>query len=255
MQEILEKIKPGDIILTGKRGFLLNSLPIRFSNFFKSGIKNRLWTHSAIYIGDDYIIESIISPSKGVIKRKLSDSYLKNEYDILTLRRIPYTKYNYSKVVNYCKSREKSGYDFKALTYFFLMEIIPSPLVSLISNDTVDQLLNNSNNYFCSELVAEALLMSGDYCFDRAPNQIRPLDFLRNSYCFQIIHEDKAKEPNWKNTVFNIGYFIGIIIWGIILISIVLSILIIIATAFIFFLGKTKKKDEPNIEPKVQNEL
>lgn len=217
MTDIFKKIKPGDIILIGRRGFVLSSTLIRFANFATSGTDYRLLTHAAMYIGDDSIIESIIAPTKGVVRRKFSENYLNNKYDIVVVRRKPHTKYNASEVVKYCISRENSVYDFKALIYFILIEITPPQLIFLISNPTINALLNNDNAYFCSELIAEALLMSGDYCFDRAPDRIKPIDFLNNSYCFQIVYEDKASE-GWKRDFISIAY-ISILVMLVILLT------------------------------------
>ncbi len=243
MNEVLNELQPGDIVLTAQKGFILTSLPIRFSNFLSRGIENRLWTHAAMYIGDDYVIESIISPFKGVIKRKLSENYLNGKYDFIVLRRVPHTKYNFQKAVEYCKSNEGMTYDFKALSYFVLVEIIPQQLNWLVSNDIVNSILDNENSYFCSELVAESLLMSGDYCFDRPPSRIKPLDFLNNKYCFRVIHEQKTNE-GWKKYIFMLGYVIGILFWIAALILIVTSIVFMISIIFMFIFRNIKKQED-----------
>jgi len=53
---LLNKIKPGDVILTVSRKISLFSLFIKMANFFKRGYRKRKSTHVAIYVGEGSII-------------------------------------------------------------------------------------------------------------------------------------------------------------------------------------------------------
>lgn len=82
--DIVGKLKPGDVIITSKRGINLGSIPIRFANFSRHGYRKRIWTHAAFNVGGGKVVEAF---PKGIVKRDLKTAYLDKPFDIICLRR------------------------------------------------------------------------------------------------------------------------------------------------------------------------
>ncbi len=209
---IIEKLRPGDVIITSRRGINLGSLPIRFANFSRHGYRKRIWTHVAFYIGGGEVVEAF---PKGIVKRDLKTAYLDEPFDIICLRRKGIAATDFNEAVEFCKSKVGIQYDGKALAYYVILNILPPIFHFLMTSYWFNNLINNEEAFYCSELVGTAYLKQGAYCFDRKPSQVMPVDFY-NKYCFEVTASNcdlGRKDPWFKKVFFGIGYVIGIIIW------------------------------------------
>lgn len=217
-KELLDKMLPGDVIVTSVRGMkALGSLPIRFANYFKRGYDDRIWTHSALYVGNGEVVEAFPS---GIVKRNFESAYLsQNAYDLVVLRRHSATPAEMERAIAFCNSQSGRPYDKKAIAYFVILNILPPTLSWIMRSKLLDKCLNTENSYFCSELVAQGLLESEQYCFDREPYQVMPVDF-KNTFGFQVIAEvrDSKRPSEFKRALTAIGYFLITVFWTLILI-------------------------------------
>ena len=231
MSEIINLIQPGDVLITSQRGFRPLSLPIRFANFCRKGYADRIWTHAAMYVGSGEVVEAFPT---GIVARSVEDAYLKNNYDYVVLRRKTAAGgMDLSKAIAFCRGRVGHQYDNKALTYFALMNIVPPSLRWMIDNPIVENALDTKDAYFCSELVGSALFEANEYCFDRLPQQVMPVDF-KNDYCFEVIRDTTAgkKDGFFKKTGICLLYFIGTVLWwlifALILVALVLGVMLLL---------------------------
>lgn len=227
----LDLIRPGDILVTSQRGFRPLSLPIRFANFCLRGYVDRIWTHAAVYVGNGEVVEAFPT---GIVARSVEDAYFKNNYEYLILRRKTAAgNVDYSKTIDFCRAKVGYKYDNKALTYFALMNIVPPTLRWIIDNPIVDKALNTKDAFFCSELAGTVLLEANEYCFDRPPQQVMPVDF-KNDYCFEVIRDTTAgkKDGFFKKTGICLLYFIGTVFWwlifALILVAFVLGVMLLL---------------------------
>lgn len=227
--DLIAKLKPGDVIITSKRGINLGSIPIRFANFSRHGYQKRIWTHAAFYIGGGEVVEAF---PKGITKRDLKSAYLDQPFDIICLRRKGTSASDFDEAVEFCKSKVGVKYDTKALAYYVILNILPPIFHFLLTSRWFNNLINNENAFYCSELVGTAYLKQGAYCFDRRPSKVMPVDFY-NKYCFDVVAATMrdGKDHAAKKVLISIGYGIGLIIWfaftfilSLILVSIVIRI-------------------------------
>jgi len=74
--DTLQQLRLGDVILTSHLGFS----PIKVANFCKIGYSKRIWTHSAFYICEGKIAESVCM---GVRAMALRDAYPDDKAEVL----------------------------------------------------------------------------------------------------------------------------------------------------------------------------
>jgi hypothetical protein len=227
---LIEKIQIGDVVLTNRMGINWGSLPIKIANFFKRGYEERNWTHAAIYIGSGKIIEAFPG---GIVKRDLNESYLQGNYNLLVLRHKNTTNEMLNKAIAYCTESKGLPYDFRALVYFLLYNIVPHQAHFLLDNDFMDLRFNVKNAYFCSELVSEGFLRAGIYCFEKAPYKVMPIDF-HNDLLFDLVERVNIDSRNngllWniKRALFFIFYLLSIFLFAVILFGVGFIILALI---------------------------
>lgn len=245
---LLSKIKPGDVILTWGEGIGLFSLPIKIGNYFKKGPKgyaDRGWTHAAVYIGKGEIIEAF---PKGIEKRDFKEAYLNGHFGLKILRHKNAREEDIKRAIDFYKKEPGSKYDPKALTYFLLANLVPTRLDFLLDDKYLGKWLNVQDSYFCSELVSEGFRVANIYCFEKEPYKIMPIQF-DNELLFDIV--DQIYLPRKENTIvykikvffFNIFYFLTISLLPIVFIFI-MCLIIAVAIAFsvgIIFILKRKK--------------
>lgn len=190
--EFINKMRPGDVVITSQNGpKMIGSFPIRIGNLFRRGYAKRIWTHTALYVGNGEIIEA--QPS-GIAKKSFIETYFnKNDFDFVVMRHKSISAEEVSRLVEFCSRQSGSKYDFKALTYFILVLITPPTLSFLLESKMLNKCLNTSDSYFCSELIADGFLYANCYSFDRPPHHVMPVDF-NNEYGFNKV-EERVKAP------------------------------------------------------------
>jgi uncharacterized protein YycO len=193
---LLNKIKPGDVILTASRKISLFSLFIKMANFFKRGYRKRKWTHAAIYVGEGNVIEAF---PQGIVKRNFKEAYFNGEYDLLVLRHKNASLDKLMKAVEFCCKEKGQKYDFRGLLYFLLFNLTPHQLHFLFDNNFIGDCFNVNEAYFCSELVSTGFKEAGIYCFEREPYKVMPIDFY-NELLFDIVA--KVEIPKKENIIF-----------------------------------------------------
>jgi len=230
--KIIEKLQPGDILLVSNKWKSwrdLSCYAIRFGNFFKKGFKLRHWTHAAMYLGDKTVKEAFQS---GITRNNIQSSYLeRDDFKLKIVRLKNRTTEELKQAAYFCaKIEDGTPYDEKALIYFVLASMIP-PAFSFILEDYISgDLLNATNSYFCSELVAQGFLNAKIYTFENEPYRIMPVDF-DNDILFETIHEMEIRKP-WRiakapDGIKRIGYFLVSIVWFLFLIFIPILIFLI----------------------------
>lgn len=183
MTTSLESLLPGDVILTAHNEFERNSLCIKIANFFYRGLKDKDWTHSALYIGEGQIVEAC---PDGVKTSDLKQKYIDNNYQVLVLRHKNASKQALKATVDFCKTQSGDKYDWLGLTYFLLYNFMPVQLHFLLEDDLIWSWFRVSNSYFCSELVSTGFEEANIYCFEEKPYKIMPVDFY-NELLFQEV--------------------------------------------------------------------
>jgi len=237
-QESLEKIKPGDVILTCRKNFDLMSLPIKIGNYFKKGPKNykdRVWTHAAVYVGNGQIVEAF---PQGIVKRELDAAYFNEDFGLNILRHKNASEEAINKAINFYVNEPGAKYDFWALIYFVIENLVPPQLSFLVDNDYFGDRFNVKDSYFCSELVSEGFKRAGIYCFEREPYKIMPIEF-DNELLFDSIY--KAYLPRKENkTLYSIKAFLFNIFYiaaAILFLCAIFLIALIIVAAFVLLIG------------------
>lgn len=247
---IISKLIPGDVILTNGRGIRWGSLPIKLANFFKKGYKERHWTHAALYIGDNQVIEAFPG---GIVKRDLKESYLKGNFELLILRHKNASQSSLQKTIDFCNNSVSKGYDFRALLYFLFYNLTPPQIHFIWGDAFLGRCFNLRDAYFCSELVSAGLLVAGVYCFEREPYKVMPIDF-DNKLLFDTVtkvelpYKENRFTHSIKETFFWVLYIItAILFFLILLLAAILSIAIFvlfvvgIGGAMLFLIGLLKK--------------
>lgn len=251
---IEDKLKRGDVILTSGRGFALGSLPIKIANFFKKGYQQRGWTHAAFYIGNGEVIEAFPG---GIVRRNFKESYLNGKHDLLVLRSRKASQEALERAVNFCASEESKKYDFRALIYFLMYNIMPHGLHFILEKDFIGDCFNVNDSYFCSELIATGLKNADAYCFEKDPHKVMPIDFY-NQLWFDEVEKwvEDPKKSIWfhaKSALFRLMYLVAAVIFPFLMYLIALLVFIIVVLAIkgllalIFLLvaliGAKKKSD------------
>lgn len=187
----IEKIKKGDIVLTGKESWSY-SQPIQLSNILSSGIENRYWTHACIYIGDGKVIEAQAG-DKGVIETDLNDNYIKKSYKIKILRHKFLPERIINGIIDYCRKEEEknTSYDKWGVSFYVLASTIPPMFSGWLDNDFADKFFNVKDAYFCSELVADAFKKQKWPLFGMKSWRVKPLDFALNPFFEEVIVSEK----------------------------------------------------------------
>ena len=183
----INKLKPGDVIITDKRETDLGGIFIRIGNFFQRGFKERGWTHTAIYAGDGNIIEAL---PEGVQERGFENAYIKQRHDVRILRYKCLTDEQARKAIEFCRGEKGDQYAHKKQYYFVLHYLVMPSLRFALENKFFDKVFKRKKAYFCSELVAAGFNAAGSFPFERAPRKIIPLDFY-NLMTFDLIAERK----------------------------------------------------------------
>jgi len=172
----VEKLKKGDIVLTGKQS-IKHSSQIQLANVLTRKLHHRFWTHAAIYIGDDQLIEA---QPDGIRRRDIRE-YVKEGYYIRAFRhRYLHNDLTINNVIQACKSKIGSNYDTKGALFYGLSILFPVGMNFMFKNQLVDQLCQVENSYFCSELIVEAFEEAG---FPISPFdgwRVKPSDFIGN---------------------------------------------------------------------------
>lgn len=257
---IIDKLVPGDIVLTNGKGINLGSLPIKLANFFIRGYKERHWTHSALYIGDNQIVEAFPG---GIVKRNFEESYLNENFELLILRHNNASQAILQEAVGFCKNSVSKGYDFRALLYFLFYNLTPPQIHFIWGDAFLGKCFNLRDAYFCSELVSTGLLVAGVYCFEREPYKVMPIDF-NNKLLFDEVA--KVEFPRKENSfihsikaaffwslymVIAVLFFLVLMALAILLISIFVLFVVAIGAIILFLIGllkgtplTVKKKDD-----------
>lgn len=247
---LLSKIRPGDVILTWGEGIGLFSLPIKMGNYFKKGpkgYKDRGWTHAAVYIGDGEIIEAFPS---GIVRRNLKVAYLNGKFGLNILRLKNASEENIKKAIEFYIKEHGSKYDPRGLIYFIFANFIPPQFNFLIEDEYIGKLFNVNDSYFCSELVSEGFKRANIYCFERESYKVMPIEF-DNELLFNRIY--KCYLPRKENKsiygikafFFNCLYIITAILFPIIialLLALIVFIFVIVVIGIIFLIKNIKKK-------------
>lgn len=170
--DLLTTLMPGDIILTSHLGVS----PIKVANFCKDGYKKRIWTHSALYLGNGQVVEAF---PEGIQKRNLKEAYLdKREHGLKILRRKELSQEKTAAIMQFCSGATGGRYDKLAtFVYFPLANLLPPSLSFLLTPGYLGNLLDAKGSYFCSELISEGFKRADAYCFEREPFQVMPVDF------------------------------------------------------------------------------
>ena len=171
----LEDLRPGDIILTARRWTNLGTLLIRVGNFFKRGYRDRIWSHSAVYVGDGKIVEALPG---GVVETDLREGYFHRDRDLRVLRHRRMGAEKGEQVAAYAREAVGHKYDGRQELYFVLNDLFAPSLRFALENRFFDRLFAFRDAYFCSELVANAFFRAGVYPFEREPRKIMPIDCL-----------------------------------------------------------------------------
>ena len=217
---IFEKIHPGDVVLTSGARFELGFLPIKVANFFKRGYVLRGWTHAALYIGNNEVIEAFPA---GIVRRNFEESYLRGSHNLLILRRRKASQDDLNKVVDFCVFAKGKKYDYRALIYFLLYDFLPAGLHFLLEKNYVGNCFNVNDSYFCSELVSAGFQEADIYAFEREPYKVMPIDFY-NDFLFNVVHKiELPKKENrfislLKGTIFRFLYIMTAILFPVIII-------------------------------------
>jgi hypothetical protein len=184
-------MKPGDVIVVSQRGVHFDSsLCIKLANFCKNGYQSRGWTHSAMYVGNDYVIEAFPG---GIQKNKFSEGYLNSDYDFLILRHKNATDEQLNRAVQFCVSEDNEKYDSQGIMYFVLINLVPPQLHFLLGFDSIADRLHQNGKFFCSELVSKGFEQAGIYCFQDQSYKIMPADF-NNPLLFDWFISNYSKE-------------------------------------------------------------
>jgi len=109
------------------------------------------YSHASCYIGDDYIIESNLQT--GVIKKKLNPKW----FPVIDIRRYPNLTTSQCKIlIKFLNTQCGKGYDLPSFG-----ETWVGILFGWTGIRKNKPLTNNSNTYYCSELVATAYNAAG----------------------------------------------------------------------------------------------
>jgi hypothetical protein len=214
---ILNKLIPGDVILTNQKGFHFCLQLIKLANFFKLGLGKRHWTHAAIYIGgtNHEIVESL--QGVGVRRISLEKAYLDPKtHQLLIVRNKNITAAQLLQVINFCvDAAEKcKKYDLAALAYFLLYNLTPPQIHFLLGDAFLGKLFNLQDAYFCSELICTGLETAGAYCFEREPYKVMPVDFF-NPLLFEQVNGIIEEQPKGNRFIYSLK---AAFLWGVYLI-------------------------------------
>jgi uncharacterized protein YycO len=171
----LADLRPGDVVLTARRWTNLGTLLIRVGNFFKRGYRDRIWSHSAVYVGDGKIVEALPG---GVVETDLQAGYFHQDRDLRVLRHRRMSAEEGEQVAAYAREAVGHKYDGRQELYFVLNDLFAPSLRFALESRFFDRVFAFRDAYFCSELVANAFYRAGVYPFEREPRKIMPIDCL-----------------------------------------------------------------------------
>lgn len=173
----LEKLKPGDIILTGSDSWR-NSAPIQASNILSASEDQRYWSHSTIYAGEGQVIEAQ-PDGRGVTITDLTTGYFDRGFKLWVWRHRFLDDDQLEEVVKFCRNKAEIGcpYDNWGVSFYALAALIPPMMSGWLESPFAERFFNVKGSYFCSELIADAFLETGHDVFGRKPWRVKPLDF------------------------------------------------------------------------------
>ena len=168
-------LRKGDIILTGKQN-IQDSWYIQMGNAMTRKLKHRFWTHAAFYAGGGKLWEA---QPEGVREADI-DFYLKNGYYIRAFRhRYIQETVVLDKLVAWCASKQRDGYDFRGAIFYACSTLIPLGF-NFIFDTWLARLANVQDKYFCSELIVEAFEENGYPVSPFDAWRVKPSDFISN---------------------------------------------------------------------------
>ncbi len=240
--ELLEKLKPGDVVLFHKKGLNPASLPIKLANFFQNGFEQRGWTHAGFYLGGDEVVEAY---GDGIQINPVSGRYLKDNYNLLFLRRKNAPPEKLRSALDFCVSEKGEKYDTWGLGYFLVFNFIPQQFHFILNFHGFANRFNNETRYFCSELVARGFQEAGIYCFERESFKIMPSDF-NNPLLFEevgrvALPSDHGPAAKVKNAAFFVFYLLAAV--AVMLLSSLLVLLVLgLFLAVVYFSVRRVKR-------------
>jgi len=128
-ENLIAKLKPGDVIVTSGRFEKfpqdVPSFLIRLANFMKRGWRSHIWTHVALYAGNEEIIEAM--PGVKVQSRNIREAYLENpDFKAMAVRIRNAPRDAFKHAVEICRLQcGQAAYDGTALLYFVMEAILP----------------------------------------------------------------------------------------------------------------------------------
>ena len=102
-KEIVEQLKPGDIIMTNSDLWMDFEIPLKLT-----GARGD-WTHTAVYDGKGKTIEALAS--QGVVERPVEELIGENHH--VRIMRPKYAEGEADKAIDYARSKLGTAYDFK----------------------------------------------------------------------------------------------------------------------------------------------
>lgn len=248
VNEPLNKLQMGDVILFHKKGINPGSLGIKLANFFNHGFGQRGWTHTAFYLGNDEVIEAY---PQGIQQNKFSERYLQGNYGLLFLRHKSASAEKLKKAAEFCISEKGEPYDTSALLYFIFFNFIPQQFHFLLNIHNFSDHFNEDKKYFCSELVARSYEESGLCCFERKSYKIMPSDFNNPLLFDEIARIDLPKENKLIAGFVYAGYLAASII------AMLLGVVIVLLPGFLIIgililagFSTAPKKDGLEVKPR-----
>ncbi len=246
--DLISQLLPADVILTSRVEFS----PIKIGNFCKDGYRKRMWTHAALYIGNGEVVEALPT---GIVKRPLNEAYLvERKTGLKILRRKHLPSDVAGRIVGFCTQAPGKPYDWRALIYFPLANLLPPSLGFVLTPGYLGHWLNQQDSYFCSELLSEAFEQADAYCFEREPFQVMPVDF-NNTLLFDEIATvqipGQERQSKIKALLLQTCYIVGAVVIFLIFLAVVaLAILAAVIMLKRFLPAKpVQKEKEPKPKP------
>lgn len=248
-EDLIAKLQPADVILTSHLGPNI----IKIGNFCKNGYGKRVWTHSALYIGNGEVVEAF---PKGITRRELKEAYLADrKTGLKILRRKNLSQDIVGRIVSFCTQTPGKPYDLRALIYFPLANLLPPSLSFVLTPGYLGHWFNQEDSYFCSELLSEAFEKADAYCFEREPFQVMPVDF-DNALLFDEIAivqiPGKEKQGKTKAFLLQACYIVAAIIVFLIFLALVALAIFFAVIMFKRFWPAKPVKEGPPPEPQPQ---
>ncbi|MEQ1843134.1 MAG: hypothetical protein ABL994_22250, partial [Verrucomicrobiales bacterium] len=171
----LDKLKPGDVILTGVDSWNI-AVPIQASNILSNSEEDRHWCHAAIYAGNGTLIEAQ-SDGRGVTETDIAEYFFPRGQMMRVFRHRYIPEADLLKAVQFCRDQKGCAYDTWGVSFYGLAALIPPMLSGWLEKPFAERFFNVNDAYFCSELVADGFKHAGHDIFKRRSWRVKPLDF------------------------------------------------------------------------------